>query len=105
MTCKRLRLAVAVLVGLVLLGAPAARALPGIGGLEARALPIREAPFFASLWSLLARLVPSFELNRASIDPDGIQTVPKSDNRVTIDPNGTQTVPGSDNRASIDPDG
>jgi hypothetical protein len=89
MTCKRLRLAVAVLVGLVLFATPATRALPGIGGLEGPALPAREAPgFFASLWGLFAHLVPSFELNRASIDP-----------------NGTQAVPGSDNRASIDPDG
>ncbi|HEV7509527.1 MAG TPA: hypothetical protein VGS07_31930 [Thermoanaerobaculia bacterium] len=98
MTCKRLRLAVAVLVGLVLLGAPAARALPGIGGLEGPALPTREAPgFFASLWGLFTRLVPIFEPNRASIDPNGAQAAP--------DPNSPQAVPGSDNRASIDPDG
>jgi|GEM_PF-3509780 len=98
MTCKRLRLAVAVLVGLVLLGVPAARALPGIGGLEVPALPAREAPgFFASLWGLVTRLVPSFEANRASIDPDGAQAV--------SDPNSPQAVPGSDNRATIDPDG
>jgi hypothetical protein len=98
MTCKRLRLGGAVLVVLALFAAPAARALPGIGDLEARALPAREAPgFFASLWGLFAHLVPSFELNRASIDPNGVQAAP--------DPNGTQTVPGSDNRATIDPDG
>ncbi|HSS51641.1 MAG TPA: hypothetical protein VLX28_22075 [Thermoanaerobaculia bacterium] len=96
MTCKRLRLAVAVLVGLVLLGAPAARALPGIGGVEGPALPSREAPgFFASLWGLFTRLVPMFELNRASIDPDGAQAVPN--------PTGAQADP--DNRASIDPNG
>jgi hypothetical protein len=105
MTCKRLRLAVAVLVGLVLLAAPAARAMPGIG-VEGPALPAREAPsFFASLWGLFTRLVPSFELNRASIDPNGAQAAPGPGNRITIDPNGTQAVPGSDNRITIDPDG
>lgn len=103
MTCKRLRLAAAVLVGLVLLAAPAARALPGIG-VEGPALPAREAPgFFASLWGLFTQLVPSFELNRASIDPDGAQAA--SNNRISIDPDGTQAVPGSDNRISIDPNG
>ena len=96
MTCKRLRLAVAVLVGLVLLGAPAARALPGIGSLEGPALTAREAPgLFASLWEFFTRLVPSFEANRVSIDSDGAQAVP--------DPNGDQA--GSDNRITIDPNG
>jgi len=96
MTCKRLRLAVAVLVGLVLLGAPAARALPGIGGVEGPALPAREAPgFFTSLWGLFTRLVPTFEANRVTIDPDGAQAVP--------DPTSSQVDP--DNRASIDPNG
>ena len=96
MTCRRLRLAVAVLVGLVLLGAPAARALPGIGGVEVRALPAKEAPgFFANLWGLFTRLVPIFESNRASIDPDGAQAAP--------DPTGDQS--GSDNRVTIDPNG
>lgn len=96
MTCKRLRLAVAVLVGLFLLGAPAARALPESGGWERPALASREAPgFFASFWMLFTRLAPIFEANRASIDPDGAQAVPnptggqaEPDNRVTIDPNG-----------------
>jgi hypothetical protein len=98
MTCKRLRLGVAVLVVLDLFAAPAARALPGIGDLEARALPAREAAgFFASLWGLFAHLVPSFELNRASIDPNGVQAAP--------DPNSPQAIPGSDNRISIDPNG
>ena len=96
MTCKRLRLAVAVLVGLALLGAPTARALPALGGLEGPALPAREAPgFFASLWGLFTRLVPVFEANRASIDPNGAQAAP--------DPNGDQA--GSDNRVTIDPNG
>ncbi len=97
MTCRRLRLAVAVLVGLVLLGAPAAHAFPGIG-VEGPAPLAREAPgFFSSLWGLFTRLVPVFEANRASIDPNGAQAVPN--------PTSTQAVPGSDNRATIDPDG
>ena len=100
MTCKRLRLAVAVLMGFMILGAPAARALPGVGGVEGPALPAREAPgLFASLWGFFTRLVPApvFEANRASIDPNGAQAAP--------DPNSPQTVPGSDNRSTIDPDG
>ncbi|MFY9822522.1 MAG: hypothetical protein WAM82_14145 [Thermoanaerobaculia bacterium] len=96
MTCRRFRLAVGVLVALILFAAPAARALPGSSGVEGRALPAREAPgFFASLWGLFTRLVPIFEFNRASIDPDGAQAVPDS--------TGAQADP--DNRASIDPNG
>ena len=88
MTCKRLRLAAAVLVGLALLAAPAARALPGRSDLEARAVTAREAPhLFAGLWNLFARLFLDLGLkNRASIDPNGAEAVP--DNRISIDPNG-----------------
>lgn len=105
MTCKRLRLAAAVLVGFALLAAPAARALPGSSGLEARAVPAREAPgLFAGLWNLFARLLPDLGFkNRASIDPDGAQAVP--DNRISIDPDGAQAVPDPDNRVGIDPNG
>jgi hypothetical protein len=89
MTCKRLRLAAAVLVGLALFAAPAARALPGSSDLEARSVPPREAGLFADLWSLFARLLPDLGLkNRISIDPNGTQAAPGSDNRIGIDPNG-----------------
>lgn len=90
MTCKRLRLAASVLVGLALLTAPAAWALPGSSGLGARAVPAREAPgLFVGLWNLFARLLPDLGLkNRAGIDPNGAQTAPGSDNRIGIDPNG-----------------
>jgi hypothetical protein len=102
MTRKRLRLAAAVLVGLALLAAPAARALPTAGDPEPRAVPAREAPgLFAGLWNLLARFLP----NRITIDPNGAQAAPGSDNRIGIDPNGAQAVPGSDNRITIDPNG
>src|SRR5436853_1135241 len=104
MTCKRLRLAAAVLAGLALLAAPAAWGLPGSGGPEARAVPAHEAPgLLAGLWGFLAHLVPSFGLNRISIDPDGALAVPGSDNRIGIDPDGAQAAPGSDNRITIDP--
>ncbi|HEX4964061.1 MAG TPA: hypothetical protein VF173_24765 [Thermoanaerobaculia bacterium] len=104
MTCKRLRLAAAVLLGLALLTAPAAQALPGISGVEARSVPVQEEPgFFAGLWNHLARLLPIFDFNRAGIDPNGAQAAPGSENRIGIDPDGAQV--GSDNRISIDPNG
>lgn len=107
MTCKRLRLAIAILVGLSLLGAPAVRALPGFAGGEVRAVHDPGAPgLLSGLWDLLASLLPgAASKNRASIDPDGASSSEESDNRVTIDPNGSQAEPESDNRVSIDPDG
>jgi hypothetical protein len=67
--------------------------------------PEREPGLFAAAWRLFARIIPTFQKSRQTIDPNGATADDDTEGRQTIDPNGATADDDTEGGWMIDPNG